>query len=422
MGEFEAGAARIDITSPVGIELVGYNSDPSSGINDPLWARALAFRSQGQCALIIVLDLLGIELSTTRRIRGLIAARLPVAPEDVMICCTHNHSGPSWLDFYLVPINPAWKEKAINAIVDVAVAAFESLRPAQVGVGRTAVHNIGANRKAWLDDGSIFHFIGSRARKPPEGRHVVREGVIDPELSVLGVKDAAGRIIAVLANYASHPWLYNGSRVSSEISGACVEWVEEQLRPENPDVVALFSPGTGSNITTIQHQTPMPEELPDKERWFPVERVRMGEILGRATLQALEGVSEFAGTGPVAAEVFGIAAPVYEQTLKDVVDENHGLPPTDLKMDTEVQVLKIGDIVLVGLPSEVYVEYGLEIKKRSRYGNTFVLSYCNDYFADIVTREAMEQGTCPEAGSTKVHPDIRELIMGCLEPQVLHPR
>ncbi len=216
MRPFEAGAARIDITPPVGIELVGYNSDPSSGINDSLWARALVFRSQGQCALVIVLDLLGIELSTTRRIRALISARLPVPPENVLICCTHNHSGPSLLDFYPVPINPTWKEEAINATVDVAVTAFESLSPAQVGAGRTAVHNIGANHKAWLDDGSLFHFMGIAARKPPEGRTVVKKGVIDPELSVLGVKDTAGRIMAVLVNYACHPWLYNGSRISSE--------------------------------------------------------------------------------------------------------------------------------------------------------------------------------------------------------------
>ena len=198
--------------------------------------------------------------------------------------------------------------------------------------------------------------------------------------------------------------------------------MEEQLRPENPDVVALFCPGTGSNITTIQHQTPMPEERQDKERWFTVERMRMGEILGRAVLQALEEVSEFAGAGPVASEVCEVTAPVYEQTLKIVVAENGGLPPTDLTLDTEVQVLKIGDIVLVGLPSEVYVEYGLEIKKRSRYGNTFVLSYCNDYFADMVTGEAAEEGTCPEVAWTKVHPDIRELIMGGLEPPVLYLR
>ena len=421
MGRFEAGAARADITPPIGSELVGYNSDPSTGLNDPLWARSLAFRSQGQCALVIVLDLLGIELSTTRRIRALISARLPIAPEDVLICCTHNHSGPSWLDFYAVPIDPTWKEGAINTIVDVAATAFERLGPAQVGAGSTVVHDIGANRRARLDDGSIFHFMGRAARRPPDGRTVVEKGVIDPELSVIGVRDAAGRIIAVLVNYAAHPWLYNGSRISSEISGACVEWVEQQLRPANPDVVALFTPGAGSNITTVQHQTPIPEELRDKERWFAAERLRMGEILGRGALQALEEVSEFADAGPVASEVCQIAAPVYEQTLKVVLEKSGGLPPTDLTMDTEVQVLGIGDIVLVGLPSEVYVEYGLEIKRRSRHANPFVLSYCNDYFADIITREAAVEGTCPEVGWTKVLPDIRDLIMGCLEPRVLYP-
>jgi hypothetical protein len=76
----------------------------------------------------------------------------------------------------------------------------------------------------------------------------------------------------------------------------------------------------------------------------------------------------------------------------------------------------------VGLPSEIYVEYGLEIKSRSRYENTFVLSYCNDYFADIITHEAVEERCCPELQWTKVHPDVRELIMRCLEPHVLYPR
>ena len=421
MGQLQAGAARIDITPLVGTELVGYNPDPSTGINDPLWARALAFRSGEQSAVIAVLDLLGIERPTTRRIRALIASRLPVAPEDVLICCTHNHSGPSWLDFYPVPIDPVWKERAINATADVAVKAFERLRPAEVGAGSNPVHNIGANRKAWLDDGSIFHFMGLGGRKPPDGRTVVRAGVIDPELSVLGVRDLAGSIIAVLVNYASHPWLYNGSRASSEILGACVDWVEERLRPENPDVVALFAPGTGSNITTIQHQTPMPEEWREREPWFTAERMRMGGILGRAALRALKGVRAFSGTGPVASEVCELAAPVYEQTLGVVVAENGGLPPTDLTMATEVQVVKIGENVLVGLPSEVYVEYGLEIKRRSRYEHTLALSYCNDYFADRVAREAADEGVCPEMAWTKVHPDIRALIMGCLEPEVLKP-
>jgi hypothetical protein len=91
-------------------------------------------------------------------------------------------------------------------------------------------------------------------------------------------------------------------------------------------------------------------------------------------------------------------------------------------MKTEVQVATVGDIVVVGLPSEVYVEYGLEIKERSHYADTFVLSYCNDYFADIITHEAAAEAVCPEMGWTKVHPDVREPIMRCLETRVLEPR
>lgn len=429
MEQFEAGAAKLDITPPVGIELAGYtprveNTNQSTGINDPLWVRALALRSQGRCVLIIVLDLLGIELPTTHRVRSLTSERLPIAPDSILICCTHNHSGPSILEQYEkgVRVDPIWKEATIGAAVGVAVSAVENLKPAKICAGKREVCGVGANRKAWLDDGSIFHFSGLHGRKPPEARTVVKKGVIDPELSVLCVKDKTDRVIAVLTNYACHPWLYNGNRISSEVSGRCVEWIEEQLRPEHPDVVALFIPGTGSNIVTVQNQTPMPEDSREKEDWFTAERMRMGGILGRAALQVVQEMTEFATAGSVTSEVYGIAAPVYDKKLSVVLAKNGTLPPTDLTMDTEVQVVKIGDIVLVGLPSEVYVEYGLDIKKQSRYRDTLVISYCNDYFADIITHEAVQEGCCPELEWTHVHPGVQDLIMETLEHRVLNPR
>jgi hypothetical protein len=42
--EFEAGAAAVDITAPVGTPLAGYGDRwgrPSTGIHDPVYARAL---------------------------------------------------------------------------------------------------------------------------------------------------------------------------------------------------------------------------------------------------------------------------------------------------------------------------------------------------------------------------------------------
>ncbi len=425
MGQFEAGAAKGDITPDVGVELAGYSprverTNRSTGINDPIWIRALALRSGESSVLILVMDLLGIELPTTDLIRSLIAEKLHIAPDGILVSCTHNHSAPSLLEEYEegILVDEAWKKATINAAVNVAEKAFASVKPALIGASRTEVGDVGANRKVWLDDGSIFHYIGLSTRVPPEGRTVVKTGIIDPELAVLCVKDRTDRLIAVLVNYACHPWIYNGNRVSSEVSGACVELVEDQLVPKNPDVIAIFTPGAGSNITTIQHQVPIPDSVLERERWFASERLRLGGILSQATLQVVRGMTEFAGAGPVTSELCRMASPAYDKNLGAVIAENDGLPPTDMVLETEAQVIKIGQVVLVGLPSEVYVEIGLDIKKRSRYQDTFVISQSNDYFADIITEEAVKEGCCPELEWTRVHPGIRDLIMGCLEHRI----
>ncbi len=426
MGQFEAGAAKSDITPEVGVELAGYSprverTNRSTGIHDPIWIRGLALRSQESSVLILVMDLLGIELPTTDLVRSLIAEKLHIAPDGILISCTHNHSAPSLLEEHEegILVDEAWKKATINAAMNVAEEAFANVKPALIGAGRTEVGNVGANRKAWLDDGSIFHYIGLSARVPPEDRTVVRKGIIDPELAVLCVKDSTDKLIAVLMNYACHPWIYNGNRVSSEVSGACVELVEGQLMSENPDVIAIFTPGAGSNITTIQHQVPIPESLRERERWFTSERLRLGGILSQATLQVVRGMTEFAGAGSVTSEVCRIAYSAYDKNLGAVVAENGGLPPTDMVLETEVQVIKIGQVVLVGLPSEVYVEIGLDIKKRSHYQDTLVISQSNDYFADIITEEAVKEGGCPELEWTRVHPGIQDLITGCLEHRIL---
>lgn len=94
---------RLQLTSPpaVGIDLTGMDDDPSTGLNDELWVKALVLRSNGKCAIILAVDLLGVELASTRQVRERISRQLQgVAADDVMIVCAHNHCGPSILDFY----------------------------------------------------------------------------------------------------------------------------------------------------------------------------------------------------------------------------------------------------------------------------------------------------------------------------------
>jgi hypothetical protein len=58
----------------------------------------------------------------------------------------------------------------------------------------------------------------------------------------------------------------------------------------------------------------------------------------------------------------------------------------------EVQVLRIGNLFLVAMPGEQFVEYGLEIKRRAP-GRTFVISVANGELQGyIVTPEAAAAG------------------------------
>ena len=56
-----------------------------------------------------------------------------------------------------------------------------------------------------------------------------------------------------------------------------------------------------------------------------------------------------------------------------------GTPEADLQRAV-VQALRIGeDLAIVAVPCEVFAEIGLEIKKRSPFKNTFIISLANGY-------------------------------------------
>jgi len=55
-------------------------------------------------------------------------------------------------------------------------------------------------------------------------------------------------------------------------------------------------------------------------------------------------------------------------------------------------VVRLGNLALVGLPGEPFVELGLEIKARSTAPHTLVAGYANGYLGYFATPRAWEQG------------------------------
>ena len=58
----------------------------------------------------------------------------------------------------------------------------------------------------------------------------------------------------------------------------------------------------------------------------------------------------------------------------------------------QIQAFRIGDFAIVGLPGEVFVEIGLEIKRRSPFARTMVIELANDWLGYIPTPRAFKEG------------------------------
>ena len=78
---------------------------------------------------------------------------------------------------------------------------------------------------------------------------------------------------------------------------------------------------------------------------------------------------------------------------------------------TEIQVLRLGDIYILGLPGEVLVEVGLEIKRRAGVEKLFVFSICNDSIGYVCHGEAYEEGGYESGTGTNLAKGAGEIMV-----------
>lgn len=90
-----AGFARLDITPPLGVSMIGAGPRHAKGVLDPLYVNAVAFGDGEKSAVLLVTDLLGMYGKLGHRWPAEIAEHLGLPAESVILCCTHTHTGPS---------------------------------------------------------------------------------------------------------------------------------------------------------------------------------------------------------------------------------------------------------------------------------------------------------------------------------------
>lgn len=419
---FQAGVAEVDITPPLGVGLAGlFSRRGAEDVDDPLYAKAVVLDDGETRIAMVILDLILILREDVERIRAQVAERVDIKPENIMIGCTHTHTGPYTRK--TASRNEQWMDWMVTRTADCIVMALRRLQPARISTGRGEQHDISFCRRFLMKDGTVR--MNPRTGDPNIVKPV---SPIDPTVGVLYIEDLEGNPLTVVAQFSLH-YIGTGkdNAISADYYGHFAEVMRQHLGREC--IPMLFNGTSGQIIGRNAMEPPRDKGHVKARRVATALAGEVIKVISREPLQdsvkldvtstmielklqrvtekdveiakqILEGNEPSPGEGPFS---FVVGQPIPENLRRAYA--NHvlsvaKLPPT---IETEVQVMRIGDSAWIALPGEIFTEIGLAIKEKSPISQTFIIGLANDGIGYICTDHAYENEggyeTWPRAGS-----------------------
>lgn len=412
---WQAGLAKAKITPEAGLWMAGYaarDHGADSTMHD-LWIKALALADEdGNKAVLVSLDLLGLPRSMYANVCSKVKDRCDLSQSQIMLCASHSHSGPvlrgALYDIYPLDDDQLARiEKYSSALEDTLVEtiakALTAMSPAQLDLGGSAT-SFAANRRALR--------TGATGAAAP----------VDHVVPVMRVRSPEGKVRAIVFGYACHATTLDICQWNGDYPGFAQLALEERY----PGAEAMFVAGCGAD------QNPNPRRS--------VELCQQhGLALADAVCEAMDSPME-----PIAPEL---------QTAVTLIDLPFGEQPSDEYLEKTaqgsdyaarwakrllkqkragqpfaksypaypVQAWRLGDYQLIALGGEVVVDYVLAL--RDRLGpNTWVAAYSNDVMAYIPSARVRAEGGY-EAGAFSVYglpamswsADIEERVLDAAE-------
>lgn len=398
------GIAEVNYTPEIGLDLVGnYRGDDyaSRGVHDSLFARALvASNAKGEKVALLSVDICILHKEPVEMMRSYIASQTSIRPENIMIHATHTHSGPkSDLD---APKAKEYLTKAAGAVV----LADQRLKPSVLTVGHSKEDRVSHNRRLKCIDGTT-HMCWEKF-KP--GFVIEPWGPIDPELITLSIEQE-GKPTGVIVNFGCHATTLTGNNwlYSADYPGYLIESLR---KVRGKDYLPIFFNGPCGNVTQVDYRVGFPDTFQECQR--------IGYILGVSALEAIKNEQVvFSDLISASREMVPLKRiTITDEQLewaKNIMKkvEKEGMPPIqadgipdaqyakewiemrkyqDVIDSIEVMVIRIGNVAFVGLPGEIFCEFGLDIKAGSPFKNTIVMGLTNDERSYFPTKASFTQG------------------------------
>jgi neutral ceramidase len=401
--DWQAGAASVDITPDLPMWMAGYGSrnKPGDEVAHPLYAKALAIKDANEkISVIVTVDILGIPKTLRKTIESAVLEKYEIEPAYLMINASHTHGGPEvrGIETILSRLDPG-RTRSVNEyrnvlesrILNVIGEALSLMAPAELAYNKSRA-GFAINRRM---DYSLPRDDFRYGKRPNPA------GPVDHDVPVLKVTGTDGEIIAVLFGYACHSTTFGGYAFHGDYPGFAQHYIEEA----NPGAVALFLSGAGAD------QNPNPRgEMVNGLSGLDLARMH-GRTLALAVESALNSFPK-----PVKGELKSFLEEVTLDYLpapgrQELVEQSRSSNVTtsdNARVLLEwrerdghlpdhysypIQVMQLGNgPVLIGLASEIVVDYSLRLKKEFPASEIWVTAYTNDFLGYIPSKRIQEEG------------------------------
>lgn len=433
--ELRAGVARVTITPPVGMEMVGFaGRGPADGLHDDLTATVLVLEGPRASAAgtketeevirlaIIACDLLYLLSAQVHAVREAVARLTDLPADHVVVACSHTHYGPltdPTRSTEAAQVAP-YLANLVHLLAGGVALARSRLVPCRLGVGHGEAR-IGINRRERTSDGRII--LGQNPAGP-----------YDPRVTILRLDTVDGRPLAAVLNCACHPVSLGAqcTQISADFPGTARTLLEAQT-----GAMCLFLQGAAGNINPLLMG------------WDWTHLARLGLPLGaeatRIYFSIQPSVEETIGgldivrsrcnlppilPGSVAAGQDAVAGLEEERDRLRAAGEAGGLWWAERRLararqglealqgdspvpavPAELSALRLGDSVgLITAPGEIFTEIGRSIVARSPFPHTLCAGYTDGSVWYVPTRAAYAEGGYEVTHACLVAPEAGEIL------------
>jgi len=404
-GELYVGWASRSITPNTPVALAGQMyMRIANEVLDPVTCTALALETRDgdkviDQAILVSCDVVSIQEGIQSKVREAVKSKLAeFDAKKLILNATHTHTAPvmQTKNRYEIPKEGVTQpgefvEFMVKRVAEAAVEAWQNRRPGGFswGLGHAVV---GHNRRMCYFNGSAVMY--GKTDKP-EFSHV--EGYEDASVEMLFFWDHQDKLTGIVINLACPA---QETENMSQVSADFWHEVRQELRKRYSDDLFILPQCGAAGDQSPHLQLHQKDEQVMRERKGVSRRQEIASRIAGAVDEVF----------PYVKERKYIKEKVVFQHLVDEIElpaHKEGKEPVRM----ELHVLRLDDVAMATNPFELYMDYGMRIKGRSKAVMTMIVQLACDSCRYLPTARAIAGGGYSAEWNFQVGPQGGQILV-----------